>query len=236
MATKPPLSPSSPPFPSTNPIPLLLSTSGSLASFFSLPLLSSSLFLYIISFNQLTRACLLSKMSYTLALQQVSKFPSVIGVHFCMHWNVQNTDTLISANLELSYLCNTIRVVVRDCVFLSGRGRGDYHRSSSYSEDYSSERGGYGGYYGNRGGGTAGTPAGTPGEGWPLEGGSRGGGYTPTSGRGASRANRDDNWRNPTPPQEEKSGSGPSAWSNNRQLPSPGPGMCMLLAVAYMCV
>lgn len=100
-------------------------------------------------------------------------------------------------------------------------GRADYHRSSSYSEDYGSERSS--GYYGNRGG-SATTPMGTPGDGWPPEGGSgRGGGYAPTSGRGGgSRANRDDNWRNPTP-QEEKPPAGPS-WSNHWQQTPQSPG------------
>ena len=109
-----------------------------------------------------------------------------------------------------------------------GRGRGEYNRSASYSEEYGSDRGSYGGnYYGNRGGGTASTPAGTSSEPWP-EGGvtGRGGGYAPTGGRGASRANQDDNWRSPTTPQEEKPSTGPPAWGNHWQ-PPPSPGISL---------
>ena len=43
-------------------------------------------------------------------------------------------------------------------------------------------------------------------------------------GRAGSRANRDDNWRNPAPSEEDKSGpvSGPAAWSNHWVPTSPG--------------
>ena len=70
------------------------------------------------------------------------------------------------------------------------------------------------------------TPMGTSssGEGWPGDGGTkeRGGGtggFPPsgTGGRGYSRAARDDNWRSPTTPQEEKPPV--NAWSNQWQQP-----------------
>ena len=67
------------------------------------------------------------------------------------------------------------------------------------------------------------TPLGTSSEGWPssdVGGGNKGGGYTPTSGHGASRANRDDNWRNPQEDKPNSSSSVTPSWGNHWQPPS----------------
>ncbi len=83
-----------------------------------------------------------------------------------------------------------------DFLYCTGRGRGDYHRSTSYPEDHSAP------YYGNRASGE-----------WP-EG--RGGGFAGGGRAGMSRASRDGNWRNPSTSEEEE-------WGNHWH-PPPSPG------------
>ena len=72
-------------------------------------------------------------------------------------------------------------------------------------------------------------------ESWPAE--SRGGGYTPTSGRGRSRASQDGNWRSQATPQEEEPSSAPN-WGNHWH-PPPSPGRLMvsdvhIISTSYM--